>query len=102
MPERRRTAKSCSRNCTGMSRRRASSPIGTGPAPPLRPSSARAFSAYGLLDVIEIMGLPWRSYVTADPDRARTGAHGRHLRPLGAAGPVVGAGHVGPLRAQAR
>ena len=31
MPARRRMAKSCSRNWTGMSRRRASSPIGTGP-----------------------------------------------------------------------
>src|SRR5512140_2792307 len=37
-----------------MSRRRASSPIGIGPSPPVRPSSASARSAYGLLDVIEI------------------------------------------------
>src|SRR4051794_33134879 len=37
-----------------MSRRRASSPIGIGPPPPVRPSSASARRAYGLLDVIEI------------------------------------------------
>ena len=54
-PARRSVAKSCSRNCTGMSRRRASSPIGTGPASPVRPSSVRAFSAYGLFVVIEII-----------------------------------------------
>src|ERR671932_1412178 len=53
MPARRRTAKSCSRNWTGMSRRRASSPIGTGPAPPVRASSASARTAYGDLVVIE-------------------------------------------------
>src|SRR5450631_1108743 len=55
MPPRRRVAKSCSRNCTGTSRRRASSPIGTGPGPELRPSSASASTAYGDLLVIEIM-----------------------------------------------
>src|SRR4051812_39573906 len=54
MPARRSTAKSCSRNWTGISRRRASSPIGTGPAPPQRPSSVRAWRAYGLFVVIEI------------------------------------------------
>src|SRR6478735_6811681 len=54
MPARRSVANSCSRNCTGMSRRRASSPIGTGPAAPVRPSSASARSAYGLFEVIEI------------------------------------------------
>src|SRR5919198_5962924 len=53
MPARRRTAKSCSRNWTGTSRRRASSPIGTGPAPPVRASSASARIAYGDLVVIE-------------------------------------------------
>src|SRR4051794_34368645 len=53
MPARRRTAKSCSRNCTGMSRRRASSPIGTGPAPPMRASSVSARTAYGDLVVID-------------------------------------------------
>src|SRR3954469_2658798 len=53
MPARRRTAKSCSRNWTGTSRRRASSPIGTGPAPPQRASSASARIAYGDLVVIE-------------------------------------------------
>src|SRR4051794_35306454 len=53
MPARRRTAKSCSRNWTGTSRRRASSPIGTGPAPPQRASSARARMAYGDLVVID-------------------------------------------------
>src|SRR5690242_6132002 len=41
-----------------MSRRRASSPIGTGPSPPVRPSSASARSAYGLFVVIEITA--WR------------------------------------------
>src|SRR5918998_6506033 len=55
MPARRRVAKSCSRNWTGMSRRRASSPIGTGPSPQ-RPSSASACSAYGDFVVIEIIG----------------------------------------------
>src|SRR5262245_11388506 len=54
MPARRSVAKSCSRNWTGMSRRRASSPIGIGPPPPVRPSSASARSAYGLFVVIEI------------------------------------------------
>src|SRR3954463_1494062 len=55
MPARRRTAKSCSRNWTGMSRRLASSPIGTGPPPPRRASSTSARRAYGDLVVIEIM-----------------------------------------------
>src|SRR4051812_29022021 len=36
-----------------MSRRRASSPIGTGLSPPVRPSSVSAFNAYGLLAVID-------------------------------------------------
>src|SRR6266536_4421256 len=67
MPARRRTAKSCSRNWTGISRRRASSPIGTGPSPE-RPSSARARSAYGLLVVIDSMGAADR--------RARAAARG--------------------------
>src|SRR5918992_2928155 len=53
MPARRSAAKSCSRNWTGMSRRLASSPIGTGPAPPLRASSASARTAYGDFVVIE-------------------------------------------------
>src|SRR3954470_13870906 len=48
MPARRRTAKSGSRNWTGMSRRRASSPMGTGPGP-CRPSSTSALRAYGPL-----------------------------------------------------
>src|SRR5918994_248463 len=56
MPARRRTAKSCSRNWTGMSRRRASSPIGTGPGPPARASSVRARDAEGDLVVIESIG----------------------------------------------
>ncbi len=55
IPARRSTANSCSRNCTGTSRRRASSPIGTGPEPALRPSSASASTAYGDLLVIEII-----------------------------------------------
>src|SRR5918999_265995 len=38
-----------------MSRRLASSPIGTGPAPPARASSVRARTAYGDLVVIESM-----------------------------------------------
>src|SRR3977135_3209562 len=54
MPALLSTAKSCSRNCTGTSRRRASSPIGTGSEPELRPSSASASTAYGDLLVIEI------------------------------------------------
>src|SRR6202050_2854041 len=57
IPARRSTAKSCSRNCTGTSRLRASSPIGTGPAPALRPSSASASTAYGDLLVIEIIAV---------------------------------------------
>src|SRR5687768_9273464 len=55
MPARRSVAKSCSRNCTGMPRRRASSPIGTGPVPPRRASSVRALTAYGDFVVIESM-----------------------------------------------
>src|SRR5919201_119656 len=58
MPARRRTAKSCSRNWTGMSRRLASSPIGTGPLSPLRPSSTSARNAYGDFVVIEIIRPP--------------------------------------------
>src|SRR4051812_19596587 len=52
MPARRKVANRPSRNWTGMSRRRAISPIGTGPAPPLRASSASARTAYGDLDVM--------------------------------------------------
>src|SRR3954466_10743857 len=52
MPARRNVANRPSRNCTGMSARRAISPIGTGPAPPLRASSASARTAYGDLDVM--------------------------------------------------
>src|SRR5437899_7480120 len=55
MPARRSTANSCSRNCTGTSRRRASSPIGTGSEPPLHASSTSASTAYGDLLVIEII-----------------------------------------------
>src|ERR1700687_4206173 len=55
MPARLSTAKSCSRNCTGTSRLRASSPIGTGSGPELRPSSASASTAYGDLLVMEII-----------------------------------------------
>src|SRR5438876_11072479 len=55
IPARRSTANSCSRNCTGTSRRRASSPIDTGSEPPLRASSASASTAYGDLLVIEII-----------------------------------------------
>src|ERR671936_120422 len=65
MPARRITAKSCSRNCTGISRRLASSPIGTGPSPE-RPSSARARSAYGLLVVMESIRSP--SMLSGDVD----------------------------------
>src|SRR3954471_21993432 len=73
MPARRRTAKSCSRNWTGMSRRRASSPIGTGPPPRSRASSTRARSAYGDLVVIESMRasiVRQRSAARSDSDPA--------------------------------
>src|ERR1700726_62333 len=57
IPARLSTANSCSRNCTGTSRLRASSPIGTGSGPELRPSSASASTAYGDLLEIEIIAL---------------------------------------------
>ena len=49
---RRNEANRPSRNCTGMSRARARSPIGTGPASPRRASSESARTAYGDLLVI--------------------------------------------------
>src|SRR6185312_11371988 len=52
MPARRSVANRPSRNCTGISRARARSPIGTGVASPRRASSERARSAYGDLLVI--------------------------------------------------
>jgi len=45
-------AKRLSRNWTGMSRRLAISPIGTGAEPPVLASSTSALSAYGDLEVM--------------------------------------------------
>ena len=59
-----------------MSRRRASSPIGTGPSPPLRPSSASACSAYGDLVVMEITAS------TYDVDRMAPGRIAAFAPPL--------------------
>src|SRR2546429_3379026 len=61
MPARRSVAKSCSRNCTGTWRRRASSPIGTGSKLLLVASSASASTAYGDLLVIEIIARDCRA-----------------------------------------
>src|SRR5438105_5192477 len=61
MPARRRVAKSCSRNCTGTWRRRASSPIGTGSELLLVASSASASTAYGDLLVIGIIARDCRA-----------------------------------------
>src|SRR5690606_11446381 len=100
-----------SRNWTGMSRRRASSAIGTGASPPTRPSSTSARSAYGDLVVIEIMatGLPSSWHATDAtargldrPLRAAAGPDGRDLRPLRPAPPENGAGHARPDPAQDR
>src|SRR3979409_1861234 len=64
-----------------MSRRRASSPLGPGPAPPrrpapLRPSSASAWSAYGDLVVMEITAS------TYDVDRMAPGRLAAFAPPL--------------------
>src|SRR6476620_10925591 len=59
-PLRRRVEKSCSRNCSGISRRSASSLIGTGRSP-ARASSAMATTAYLLFEVIEITGTFYRT-----------------------------------------
>src|SRR5918999_1763327 len=67
---------SSSRNWTGMSRRLASSPIGTGPAPPARASSVSARTAYGDLVVIESM-------------RPSSCHHHRPMRPLSRFGPPL-------------
>src|ERR1700733_1492237 len=53
IPARRRLANSCSKNCTGIWRRRASSAIGTGPEACSRCSSTSALSAYGDFVVID-------------------------------------------------
>src|SRR4051794_17455336 len=71
-PARRSTANSCSRNCTGMSRRRASSPIGTGAASPSLASSTSARTAYG--DFVVIDSTP--SILGAQGDHPRQGARG--------------------------
>src|ERR1700735_1339161 len=57
MPARLSVANSCSRNWTGISRRRASSAIGTGQLSPHRCSSTSALTAYGDLVVIESIAL---------------------------------------------
>src|ERR1700716_4458417 len=59
-----------------MSRRRGSSPSGTGPPPPLRPSSARACSAYGDFVVMEITAS------TDDVDRMAPGRVAAFAPPL--------------------
>src|SRR5689334_9280311 len=59
-PLRRKVEKSCSRNCSGISRRSASSLIGTGRSP-ARASSAKATTAYLDFEVIEITGSFYRT-----------------------------------------
>src|SRR4051812_6304526 len=66
-----------------MSRRRARSPIGTGPSPE-RPSSASARSAYGLFVVIEITA-PMLRPTGLSPQRGRP----RQGRRRGRHGPAV-------------
>src|SRR5919199_2899551 len=78
MPARRSVAKRPSRNCTGMSRRRAISPIGTGPEPPLRASSARARTAYGDFDVMASTARASLGYA-CDAPMTRTVASGLDL-----------------------
>src|SRR6201995_6204593 len=90
-----------------MSRRRANSPIGTGPAFPERANSASARTAYGDFEVIVNKagsslgyaydaGLPTADVATAArPD-------GPDLLPVGAAEPVVRARQLGPPSAQVR
>src|SRR4051794_27776937 len=94
MPARRRTAKSCSRNCTGMSRRRARSPIGTGPSPPDRPSSASARRAYGLFVVIEITAPMLRGRGAGGPPWRRRARDGGRLQPAALRGDEDGLGAV--------
>src|SRR2546429_3823299 len=60
-PARRSGAKSCSRNCTGSWRRRASAPIGAGSELLLVASSASASTAYGDLLVIGIIARDCRA-----------------------------------------
>src|SRR3954451_7376842 len=62
-----------------MPRRRASSPIGTGPSPQ-RASSLRACSAYGDFVVIDIIALHCDGNGTGQPLRTAAGRHGAHLR----------------------
>src|SRR5687767_3448725 len=103
MPARRRVANRPSRNWGGISRRRASSPIGTGTDAPHSVSSQSARTAYGDLEVMASK----RAKVTARGTRieARSlgpspGADGADLLPLPPARPVVGARSVGHDRAQ--
>src|SRR3954465_1386788 len=107
MPARRKVANRPSRNWTGMARGGAISPIGTGPAPPLRASSASARTAYGDFDVMASTGrrsLGYACVAAAHLEARSVGpaarAHGDHLRALGAAGPELGARHDRPDRPQ--
>src|SRR3712207_771995 len=96
MPARRSVANRPSRNWTGMSRRRAISPMGTGPDPPLRASSASARTAYGDFEVIASTA-PTRlssldsEHLATRPLASAAAAHGGHLLLLGAARPQLGA-----------
>src|SRR3954451_18226632 len=67
MAARRSVANRPSRNCTGISRRRAISPIGTGPELPLRASSASARTAYGDFDVMASTARPSLGYGREEP-----------------------------------
>src|SRR3954453_7064253 len=101
MPARRSVANRPSRNWTGMSRRRAISPIGTGPELPERASSASARTAYGDLEVMVSKARSSLGYwhdagqQTARVD-APAGPHGPDLLPVGPAGSVVRARQLGP------
>src|SRR3954468_8772945 len=106
MPARRRVANRPSRNWTGMSRRRAISPIGTGPDDPLRASSASARTAYGDLEVM--VSNPRASLDCPDgegrpaypPLAAAARADGADLLPVGTTRPVDRPRHLGPRPAE--
>src|SRR5579884_4307897 len=94
MPARRSTAKSCSRNWTGMSRRRASSAIGTGPAPD-RASSTSARRAYGGLDETDSTA-PDRMARDGRLQPAALGGEQHRLRAIHGAELAVDVVQVGP------
>src|SRR4051812_25345173 len=107
IPARLSVANSPSRNWTGMSRRRAISPMGTGPAPPLRASSASARTAYGAFDVIASISATRLSVLDSEPPpigpvAAAARADGGDLLLLRAARPELGARDDRSDRAQDR